>query len=41
MELLSSTTGVDLAQLLGGLTAAKTSAMPEPNSSNGKIEIAG
>lgn len=41
MELLSSTTGVDLAQLLGGLTAAKTSAMPESNSSNGKIEIVG
>lgn len=41
MELLSSITGVDLAQLLGSLNPAKTTAMPEPNSSNGQIEIVG
>lgn len=41
MELLSSTTGVDLAQLLKGLTAPKASAVPETPAPNGKIEIAG
>ncbi|MGW7451098.1 flotillin family protein [Streptomyces sp. NPDC054787] len=40
MELLSSTTGVDLAQLLQGLTAPKASAVPETPARNGKIEIA-
>ncbi|MFE9564153.1 flotillin family protein [Streptomyces sp. NPDC006487] len=43
MELLSSTTGVDLAQLLKGLTAAapKASATPDAPAPNGKIEITG
>ncbi|WP_327168492.1 SPFH domain-containing protein [Streptomyces subrutilus] len=41
MELLSSTTGVDLAQLLKGLTAPKASDAPETTALNGKIEITG
>ncbi|MFG2417218.1 flotillin family protein, partial [Streptomyces goshikiensis] len=41
MELLSSTTGVDLAQLLGSLTTAKSPAVPETTTPNGKIEIVG
>lgn len=41
MELLSSTTGVDLAQLLKGLTAPKAADAPEMPALNGKIEITG
>ncbi|MET9854685.1 SPFH domain-containing protein [Streptomyces sp. NPDC006450] len=43
MELLSSTTGVDLAQLLKGLTgsAPKAPATPGAPAVNGKIEITG
>ncbi|MFG2387771.1 flotillin family protein [Streptomyces lavendulae] len=41
MELLSSTTGVDLAQLLKGLTAPKASDAPETPALNGKIKITG
>jgi flotillin len=39
MELLSSTTGVDLAELLKGITAGKTAAPAE--AANGKIEVTG
>lgn len=39
MELLSSTTGVDLAQLLKGLTATTPEAASEPAALNGKIAL--
>ncbi|MFI5763688.1 flotillin family protein [Streptomyces sp. NPDC051563] len=41
MELLSSTTGVDLAELLKGLTTPKDSQTPAAPALNGKIEITG
>ncbi|WP_406129592.1 flotillin family protein [Streptomyces sp. NBC_00989] len=45
VELLNSTTGVDLAELLKGITAGKGSVQapsaPAPAEANGKIEIAG
>ncbi|MFE9803783.1 hypothetical protein ACFYP6_33840 [Streptomyces goshikiensis] len=41
MELLGSTTGVDLAQLLKGLTAAKPETTGEPVSPNGNIAVTG
>ncbi|MGW5394799.1 flotillin family protein [Streptomyces sp. NPDC003952] len=41
MELLSSTTGVDLAELLKGLTTPKDSQAPAAPALNGKIEITG
>lgn len=40
VELLSSTTGVDLAELLKGLTRRTETAQPAPEA-NGKIEIGG
>ncbi|MFG2415146.1 flotillin family protein, partial [Streptomyces goshikiensis] len=39
MELLGSTTGIDLSQLLGGRGAAKPEATREPVPANGKIAI--
>ncbi len=39
MELLGSTTGVDLAQLLKGLTATRPATTPEAVPVNGKIAI--
>ncbi|MCZ9346223.1 flotillin family protein, partial [Streptomyces sp. TRM76130] len=42
MELLSSTTGMDLADLLKNLTARRTGAdTPEPAVRDGKVEITG
>ncbi|WP_328934986.1 MULTISPECIES: SPFH domain-containing protein [unclassified Streptomyces] len=45
VELFNSTTGVDLAELLKGITAGKASVQapsaPAPAEANGKIEIAG
>ncbi|WP_416956784.1 flotillin family protein [Streptomyces sp. Agncl-13] len=45
VELLNSTTGVDLAELLKGITAGKASVQapsaPAPAEANGKIEISG
>jgi flotillin len=40
VELISSTTGLDLAELLKGITRQADGTRPEP-SANGKIEIAG
>ncbi|WP_405610209.1 SPFH domain-containing protein [Streptomyces sp. NBC_01511] len=41
MELLTSTTGVDLAELLKGLTQKASSPVPERSESNKKIEVSG
>ncbi|MEU1616467.1 SPFH domain-containing protein [Streptomyces sp. NPDC005722] len=40
MELLSSTTGVDLAELLKGITQRGTTAPAHADASNGRVEIA-
>ncbi|GGW92969.1 hypothetical protein GCM10010321_02900 [Streptomyces chartreusis] len=41
LELLGSTTGVDLAELLKGITRRSDAGRPEPAAANGKVEITG
>ncbi len=41
LELLGSTTGVDLAELLKGITRRPDAGRPEPAAANGKVEITG
>lgn len=41
LELLRSTTGVDLAELLKGITRRSDAGRPESAAANGKVEITG